>query len=121
MDEQALARPQFGEIDEFQIHLYTEDGIRDEIEVLVEIPALPDSELDLPLLSGLTRADLVDPDEETMELIDSARRLLGSLPADALAEMQGRPVYLGLAFAGDRTLKMKPQNLLANLPLALRT
>jgi phenylacetate-CoA ligase len=26
------------EIDEFQIHLYTEEGIRDEIEVLVEIP-----------------------------------------------------------------------------------
>lgn len=28
----------FAEIDEFQIHLYTVDGIRDEIEVLVEIP-----------------------------------------------------------------------------------
>jgi phenylacetate-CoA ligase len=27
-----------GEIDEFQIHLYTEEGIRDEIEILVEIP-----------------------------------------------------------------------------------
>ena len=26
------------EVDEFQIHLYTEEGIRDEIEVLVEIP-----------------------------------------------------------------------------------
>src|SRR5438552_2960505 len=26
------------EIDEFQIHLYTEEGIRDEIEILVEIP-----------------------------------------------------------------------------------
>ena len=26
------------EIDEFQIHLYTADGIRDEIEVLVEVP-----------------------------------------------------------------------------------
>jgi phenylacetate-CoA ligase len=25
-------------IDEFQIHLYTADGIRDEIEILVEIP-----------------------------------------------------------------------------------
>jgi phenylacetate-CoA ligase len=27
-----------GEIDEFQIHLYTVEGIRDEIEVLVETP-----------------------------------------------------------------------------------
>ena len=29
---------EFPEIDEFQIHLYTAEGIRDEIEVLVEIP-----------------------------------------------------------------------------------
>ena len=31
--------------------------------------------------------------------------------------MAGRPVYLGLACRPDRTLKVKPQNLLANLPL----
>ena len=30
----------------------------------------------------------------------------------------GSPVYLGLAFRPDRTLKVKPQNLLLNLPLA---
>jgi phenylacetate-CoA ligase len=29
---------EYPEIDEFQIHLYTEEGIRDEIEILVEIP-----------------------------------------------------------------------------------
>ena len=29
---------EYPEIDEFQIHLYTAEGIRDEIEVLVEIP-----------------------------------------------------------------------------------
>jgi phenylacetate-CoA ligase len=34
---EAIVR-EHGEIDEFQIHLYTEEGIRDEIEVLVEIP-----------------------------------------------------------------------------------
>ncbi|HHI80424.1 MAG TPA: phenylacetate--CoA ligase family protein [Planctomycetes bacterium] len=34
---EAIVR-EFPEIDEFQIHLYTADGIRDEIEVLVEIP-----------------------------------------------------------------------------------
>jgi phenylacetate-CoA ligase len=28
----------FAEVDEFQVHLYTADGIRDEIEVLVELP-----------------------------------------------------------------------------------
>ncbi len=37
---------------------------------------------------------------------------------DALDAMAGRPVYLGLACRPDRTLKLKPQNLLANLPLA---
>jgi phenylacetate-CoA ligase len=34
---EAIVR-EHGEVDEFQIHLYTEGGIRDEIEVLVEIP-----------------------------------------------------------------------------------
>lgn len=38
--------------------------------------------------------------------------------ADASPELAGRPVYLGLACRPDRTLKMKPQNLLANLPFA---
>jgi phenylacetate-CoA ligase len=33
---EAIVR-EYQEIDEFQIHLYTEDGIRDEIEVLVEV------------------------------------------------------------------------------------
>jgi len=35
---EAIVR-EFAEIDEFQIHLYTAEGRRDEIEVLVEIPA----------------------------------------------------------------------------------
>jgi len=39
-------------------------------------------------------------------------------PREALAEVGQRPVYLGLACRPDRTLKVKPQNLLANLPLA---
>jgi phenylacetate-CoA ligase len=34
---EAIVR-EFPEIDEFQIHLYTEGGIRDEIEILLEIP-----------------------------------------------------------------------------------
>ena len=37
--------------------------------------------------------------------------------ADVVAEMAGRPVYLGLACRPERTLKLKPQNLLTNLPL----
>ena len=33
-------------------------------------------------------------------------------------EMAGLPVFLGLATAPDGILRMKPQNLLMNLPLA---
>jgi len=39
-------------------------------------------------------------------------------PGDALPELAGRPVYLGLACRPDRTLKVKPQNLVINLPVA---
>jgi hypothetical protein len=35
-------------------------------------------------------------------------------------ELAGTPVFLGLAAAADGTLRMKPQNLLMNLPLARR-
>jgi hypothetical protein len=38
-------------------------------------------------------------------------------PDDMLARVRGRPVYLGLAMTGARRLKLKPQNLLLNLPL----
>ena len=37
---------------------------------------------------------------------------------DAVPAMAGRPVWLALACRPDRTLRMKPQNLLTNLPLA---
>jgi Family of unknown function (DUF6352) len=33
-------------------------------------------------------------------------------------DLAGRPVYLGLAMTSDRRLRLKPQNLLVNLPLA---
>ncbi|VAW11890.1 Bll5482 protein [hydrothermal vent metagenome] len=39
---------------------------------------------------------------------------------DLTTSMQGKPVYLGLAMSASATLKMKPQNLLTNLPLAQR-
>ena len=39
-------------------------------------------------------------------------------PEAMLARVRGRPVYLGLAMTGGRRLKLKPQNLLVNLPLA---
>jgi hypothetical protein len=41
-------------------------------------------------------------------------------PVVMLPEIAGSPVFLGLAMAPDNTLRMKPQNLLMNLPLARR-
>jgi len=39
-------------------------------------------------------------------------------PNVALPELTGKPVYLGMAMNHDKLLKLKPQNLLFNLPLA---
>ena len=37
---------------------------------------------------------------------------------DQLAEVAGKPVYLGLAMDTNQRLSLKPQNLLLNLPIA---
>lgn len=60
---------------------------------------------------------------ETLETGDRERialllRLRFRDDGDALPAMAGKPVWLALACRPDRTLRMKPQNLLANLPLA---
>jgi phenylacetate-CoA ligase len=48
---------EFSEIDEFQIHLYTADGIRDEIEILVELPGVPSDDPESErILSALSTA-----------------------------------------------------------------
>ncbi len=39
-------------------------------------------------------------------------------PGDMLASVRGRPVYMGLAMSSDGIMRVKPQNLLMNLPLA---
>ncbi len=39
-------------------------------------------------------------------------------PADMRPAIAGRPVYLAMAMNADGVLKLKPQNLLLNLPLA---
>ena len=68
------------------------------------------------LLNALYRGESVEPaDLERMLVLF---RLVFEDPRDAIADLGGRPVYLGLACRPDRTLKMKPHNLVANLPLA---
>jgi hypothetical protein len=39
-------------------------------------------------------------------------------PADMRPAIAGRPVYLAMAMNADNVMKLKPQNLLLNLPLA---
>ena len=68
------------------------------------------------ILNALYRGEEVDP-ADAQRLI-ALFRLEFRDPGDVVAEMAGKPVYLGLACRPDRTLKLKPQNLVANLPLA---
>jgi hypothetical protein len=68
------------------------------------------------ILNALYRGEEVAA--EALERIVVLFRLEFRNPRDALAEMAGRPVYLGVACRPDRTLRLKPQNLLINLPLA---
>lgn len=42
-------------------------------------------------------------------------------PSDMLSEVSGKPVYLAMAMDTQQLLKIKPQNLLLNLPLARRS
>jgi hypothetical protein len=68
------------------------------------------------ILNALYRGEAVT--EESRSRLAALFRLEFADPADTLAEAAGRPVYLGLAFREDHTLKLKPQNLLTNLPIA---
>ena len=61
-----------------------------------------------------------DVDEERMRRIIGLYRLDFGNPSDMRAEIAGKPVFLGLAATADGQLRMKPQNLLMNLPLARR-
>jgi hypothetical protein len=67
------------------------------------------------ILNALYEGRALAPDE-TDRVVALFR--LESLDRDALLDsMRGKPVYLGLAMTASRVLKMKPQNLLTNLPL----
>jgi Family of unknown function (DUF6352) len=57
-------------------------------------------------------------DDKRMQRLISLFRLEFVNPAEMRADLAGKPVYLGLAMAQDGVLRVKPQNLLLNLPLA---
>jgi hypothetical protein len=67
------------------------------------------------LLNDLYRGDEVAP--ERLQRLISLFRLTFADPQLVQADVRGKPVYLGLAMAADGQLKLKPQNLLLNLPL----
>ena len=56
-------------------------------------------------------------DAERMKRVVGLFRTEFRDPVVLRPEMAGFPVFLGLAMGSDGTLRMKPQNLLVNLPL----
>jgi hypothetical protein len=68
------------------------------------------------LLNDLYEGHTVD--EDRLSRLISLFRLHFVNPAEMRRDVAGRPVYLGLMAAADGSLRMKPQNLLINLPLA---
>lgn len=59
-------------------------------------------------------------DEARLAQVLALFRLEFADPTYVRADLQGRPVYLGLAKDAKDRLRVKPQNLLVNLPLAAR-
>ena len=59
-----------------------------------------------------------DVDETRMGRLLCLFELTFADPGDMRPAIAGRPVYLAMAMDGDGRLKLKPQNLLLNLPLA---
>jgi len=56
--------------------------------------------------------------EDRLARLVSLFRLEAKDPSLMRADIAGRPIYLGLAMNADGLLRMKPQNLLLNMPLA---
>ena len=63
----------------------------------------------------------VDVEEDRMRRLMCLFRLEFVNRADMLAEVSGKPVYLAMAMDEKQQLRLKPQNLLLNLPLARRS
>jgi hypothetical protein len=68
------------------------------------------------LLNALYRGET--PDDDRLERLIGLFRLDFADPREMRSDVAGKPVYLGLAFDATQTLKLKPQNLLVNLPVA---
>jgi hypothetical protein len=60
----------------------------------------------------------VEVSDERMERLLCLFELRFANPADMRPPLAGRPVYLAMAMDRDQRLRLKPQNLLLNLPIA---
>jgi hypothetical protein len=60
----------------------------------------------------------VEVGEQRRERLLALFELTFAVPADMRPSIAGRPVYLAMAMDANRRLRLKPQNLLINLPLA---
>jgi hypothetical protein len=67
------------------------------------------------ILNDLYEDRPVQPDR--MQRLVSLFRLEFVNPAEMRADVAGKPVYLGLSMDAGKVLRLKPQNLLINLPL----
>jgi hypothetical protein len=68
------------------------------------------------ILNRLYEGQAVETDQ--MQRLISLFRLTFTNPQDVQPELANKPVYLGLAMNAEKVLRIKPQNLLLNLPLA---
>jgi len=68
------------------------------------------------ILNALYRGDAV-PEDRLRQLL-ALFRLSVADPTAMRPELGGKPIYLGLAMTAARRLRLKPQNLVINLPLA---
>ena len=71
------------------------------------------------LLNDLWRGEDVEPGR--LQRLLALFRLEFADPAAMRRDLAGRAIYLGLSMNEDNVVRMKPQNLLVNLPLAARS
>ncbi len=62
----------------------------------------------------------LEVEEERLERLLCLFRLAFADPSVMPSDIAGRPVYLAMAMTPDNVLRLKPQNLLVNLPIAQR-
>jgi hypothetical protein len=100
-------------------------GVRTQIKSVREIPDEDwlwhvglDAEA-TAMLNGIYNG--ADVEQDQLKRIIGLFRAEFSDPTAVRAELAAAPVFLGLAMTPQSTLRMKPQNLLMNLPLARQT